>query len=156
MKLSPRTQRHLVRLRHFLRKPLRDKWLFVKAYILLGLSRFIILTVSFERIARYLGPTRVESQAQESESHLAEARRVAWAIDSASRYTPWKSNCYPQAVSAKYLLHRRGIHSTLYMGAAFKVNKRDEMEAHAWLRCGPFYVTGGKIRSRFGVVAIFG
>jgi len=156
MKLSPRTQRHLVRLRHFLRKPLRDKWLFAKAYTLLGISRFIIISFSFERIARYLGPSRVESPAEATETQLAEAHRVAWAIDSASRYTPWKSNCYPQAVAAKYLLHRRGIASTLYMGAAFKVNKRDEMEAHAWLRCGPYYVTGGKIRSRFGVVAIFG
>ena len=53
-------------------------------------------------------------------------------------------------------LRARGIQSTLYLGAAFKKKNPTEMEAHAWLRCGPLYVTGGEIYRQFGVVGIYG
>jgi hypothetical protein len=56
-------------------------------------------------------------------------------------------------VAAKILLRRSGIASTLYLGAAFKA--RSTLEAHAWLRCGPLYVTGGAGHLRYGTVASF-
>jgi len=143
------------RISNFLRRPLRDQWLFVKAYLLLGISRLAIKTVTFERLARYLGASKTETPTEVPAHHLFEAQRVGRIIRAASRYTPWKSNCFPQAIAAKYLLHTSGINSTLYLGATFKKNKSTEMEAHAWLRCGSIYVTGGELHSQFGVVGIF-
>jgi adenylylsulfate kinase len=105
-------------------------------------------------LTRHLGFSGVESSPAVPVPHLVEARRIAWAVQTASRYTPWKSNCLPSAIAAKYLLGRRGIASTLYLGAAFKA--RTELEAHAWLRCGPLHVTGGAGHLRFGTVAVFG
>lgn len=142
------------RLSHFLRRPWRDQSLFIQAYLLLGLARLAINALPFPKLTKYLGVSKVESSADLPVLHLEEARRVAWAVRSASRYTPWKSNCFPQAIAAKYLLKRKGIASTLYLGAAFKA--RTELEAHAWLRCGPFYVTGGAGHIHFGTVGIFG
>ena len=144
----------LERARRFLRRSLRDQWLFVQAYVLLGAARLAINIVPFHRLAPCLGTEKVESPAEVPPSHLAQARRIAWAVRTASRYTPWKSNCFPQAVAAKILLRRRGIANTLYLGAAFKA--RTELEAHAWLRCGSFYVTGGPGHRHFGTVGIFG
>lgn len=144
----------LRRLGSFLRLPWCDRWLFVQATVLLGLARLAINTVPFARLARYLGVPGVESVPDIPDYELVEARHVAWAVRTAGRYTPWKSNCLPSAMVAKYLLRRRGIASTLYLGAAFKA--RTELEAHAWLRCGRLYVTGGAGHLRFGTVAAYG
>lgn len=141
-------------LRQVLRRPRRDQWLFVQVYVLLGLARLVIDTMPFRMIAKHLGAKSVESPTQVPMPHLQEARRIGWAIASVSRYTPWRSNCFPQAIAAKYLLGRQGITSTLYFGAAFKA--RTELEAHVWLRCGHYYVTGGEGHLQFGTVGIFG
>jgi hypothetical protein len=144
----------LQRMRRFLGRPWRDQWLFLQAFILLGVARLAINIVKFETLVRQLGISWFETPADIPLAYLNEARRVAWAVRSASRYTPWKSNCFPQAIAAKYLLRWRGIQSTLYLGAAFKA--RTELEAHAWLRCGPLYVTGGPGHVHFGTLGIFG
>lgn len=150
-----RNSRRLARLRTLLRRPWADKWLLLQAYLLLGLTRLAILTLSFRRLARALGPLQTETPADIPAEHLAAARRIAWAIHRAGPYTPWTSNCFPQAITGKILLRRRGIPSTLYLGVAFKEDK-SELEAHAWLRCGSLYVTGGKGDEKFGVVGVFG
>ena len=147
-------KRRLQRAGNFLRRPWQDQWLFMEAYALLGLARLVINIVKFDRLVSKLGTPRLESPARVPGSQLREAKRIAWAIQTASRFTPWKSNCFPQAIAAKFLLRQRGIASTLYLGAAFKA--RTEMEAHAWLRCGPLYVTGGPGHRHFGTVGIFG
>lgn len=144
----------LRRLRSFRRLPWSDQRLFVQAIAWLGLARLAINTVPFARLTRRLGPSGIESAPEIPDSELVEARRIAWAVQTASCYTPWKSNCLPGAIAAKHLLRRRGIASTLYLGAAFKA--RTELEAHAWLRCGSLYVTGGAGHLRFGTVAVFG
>ena len=49
------------------------------------------------------------------------------------------------------LLKEAGIHSTLYLGVGKDEGK---MIAHAWLRCGQMYVTGGN-GSSYAMVAKF-
>ena len=137
------------------RRPWADKWLLVQVFVLLGVTRLAINVLSFRRLARAFGPHQVETPADAPAEQLVAARRIAWAIHRVSPYTPWKSNCFPQALTAKLLLRRRGIPSTLYLGAAFKED-RSGLEAHAWLRCGPLYVTGGRGHERFGTVGVFG
>lgn len=138
-----------------LRRPWADKWLLAQAYCLLGIARLAILTLSFRRLARYLGPLQAETPANIPATHLAAARRIAWAIRRTAPHTPWTSNCFPQAIAGKILLRRRGIPSTLYLGATFTEDKT-ALEAHAWLRCGPLYVTGGNGQEKYGVVGVFG
>lgn len=141
--------------RNLMRRPWADKWLLVQVFVLLGFTRLAILTLSFRRLARYIGPLQVETPDEIPATQLAAARRIAWAISRTSPYTPWKSNCFPQALTAKLLLRQWGIPSTLYLGAAFAADK-SKLEAHAWLRCGPLYVTGGKGDEKYGVVGVFG
>jgi hypothetical protein len=51
------------------------------------------------------------------------------------------------------MLHLRGIPATLYLG----VEKRDDrVHAHAWLRCGTTFVTGGDGSARYSVVSVLG
>jgi hypothetical protein len=160
MSITPRRRSRRAQLGHLLRRPWADKWLLVQVFVLLGITRLAINTLPFRRLARRFGPLRVETPEQASAAELAAARRIAWAIHRISPYTPWKSNCFPQALTAKLLLRRRAIPSTLYLGAAFKrgglTGSQSGMEAHAWLRCGPRYVTGGRGHEHFGTVGVFG
>ena len=58
-----------------------------------------------------------------------------------------------KAIAAMKMLERRKIESTLYLGTAKDENGK--MIAHAWLRSGPFYITGFEEMERFTVVGKF-
>lgn len=130
-----------------------DQLLFVQVFAFLGFARLVIIAVPFPTLANYFGQRMVESPQQVDKDQLKIAAKVGKIIRIASPYTPWKSNCFPQALTAKYLLNRQGIASTLYFGANFKAE--GEMVAHAWLRCGSLFVTGGAGHKTFGTVAYF-
>jgi hypothetical protein len=150
-----------VRLRKLAALPWPDRWLLFQVFALLGIARLALRVVPFRRLARHLGPLQAETAADAPVDHLAQARRVALAIARVSPHTPWESNCFPQALTAKFWLRRRGIPTTLYLGVALNRPSMDhpalpDMEAHAWLRCGPLFVTGGRGHERFTVAACFG
>lgn len=139
-----------------------DRWLLAETFILLGLARLAINLVPLRRLAPWFGSQSQETPAEITPANLHEAERIAWAVHTVSRHTPWKSNCYPQAFTAKLLLRRKRIPSTLYLGAALHPNTAGQtvatpaMTAHAWLRCGPLYVTGGRGQDTYTVLAVFG
>ena len=141
------------RLLNFSRRPWGDQWLFLQAYAGLGLARLAIQTIPFAKLAPFLGKHMTESIGEIPVEKMDQARRVAWAIRRSTPFTPWNSDCLPQAITAKYLLRWRGIDSTLYLGAA--LDDARSLKAHAWRRCGSGYVTGGAGHKEFGVLASF-
>lgn len=82
------------------------------------------------------------------------ARLVHELMEAMFRRLQWKDSCLIRALTAKKLLNRAGERCTLYMGVAKEGS--NAMVAHAWLRCGKLYVTGGELRSHFTVTAVFG
>jgi hypothetical protein len=142
------------RLRNFASRPLSDKLLVAQTALLLGATRLAIRTLRFDRLERILGVRLAESIPEIEHHELVQARRVAWAVRTVSPGTPWTSNCFPQALTAKILLQRRDVDSTLYIGAAFAEDK-SSLKAHAWLRCGRFYLTGGNSHDEFGAVVSY-
>ena len=68
------------------------------------------------------------------------ARLIGFHVNRITQHTPWQSKCFVRALSAQRLLLEKGIESTLYMGVKYE---EGQMKAHAWLRCGELYVTGG-------------
>jgi len=136
-----------------------DRWLMVQVFILLGVARLTLRLIPFRRLARYLGLLHTETPPDASPEQMAQARRVALAIARVSHYTPWTSNCLPQALVAKHWLRRRRIPTTRYLGVALTKTDdapRSAMTAHAWLRCRPLLVTGGRGHERYTVTACFG
>lgn len=124
--------------------------MFLEAYILLGWARVLKL-IPFSRVAPSLGDQNEETDSfAENKATLKEVSEV---IHIASRYTFWESQCLVKAMAAMKMLERRKIDSTLYLGTG-----RDEsgkLVAHAWLRSGPFYVSGAEGMERFVVVGKF-
>jgi len=146
-----------VRLTNALRKLGRLSWaerfLLLEATFWLAVTRLALLTVPFRRIAPRLGTLQHESAATVPAKTRDSADRIGWAVRTIARRTPWESACLAQAISAKTMLRRRRIHSTLYLGVA--KNKSQPMQAHAWLRCGDVILTGAAGHEQFTVLSSF-
>lgn len=159
--MTPRPRSLVARWRKVAALPWADRWMLAHVFFLLGVARLALRLIPFRRLARHLGPLQVETPADAPPDHLAQAQQVGLALVRVSPHTPWTSNCFPQALVAKYWLRRRGIPSTLYLGVLLTKAEADSdavtgMAAHAWLRCGPLLVTGGRGHERFTVTAFFG
>jgi hypothetical protein len=139
--------------RSFVRINWRDKILFFRAFFLSGIARIVILFIPFRGVKRFLGTHKKESSYDIKIEEYRRVKKIAWAVNQASKYTPWESKCLVNAITAQWLLKRHNIYSTIYLG----VNKDDKNKliAHSWLRVGEIIVTGGNVMSEFKEVAKF-
>lgn len=142
--------------RSFLLRPLFQQIWFLPSWVLLGISKALIFTISFKRLAPKLGyaagpilwiPILTPSQ-------QIRALQIGRVIKLASEYTPWDSNCFPQAVTARCLLGLYGIPYTMFFGLSSDPETR-KMKAHAWVTAGAVNVTGGASFHQFTVVGSF-
>lgn len=102
--------------------------------------RLCILLVKPAKLHKRWGVQGEESPEEETKEVYRYAYRVSYAVDRICTRTTWESKCLVRALSAQKLLKRKGIQSTLYLGCKMDEGK---MVAHAWLRVGKMYVTGG-------------
>ncbi|NBD26351.1 lasso peptide biosynthesis B2 protein [Paenibacillus glycinis] len=125
----------------------------LEALIYLGVAR-MMKAMPFSRIAPSLGRRMLETPFEREPADEHAIRRVTQAVRIMSRHTFWESQCLVRAIAAKKMLERRQIGSTLYLGTAR--DPAGKLVAHAWLRSGPFYVTGAEEMGMFTMVAAFG
>jgi len=151
---------YVKKIQSFLSFRLRDKCLLLRVFLLTGIIRMIILTIPFRKMKKYMGNLNKESDSEAAKEEYDVSRRISWAIKTIVKYTPWESKCLVQALTAQYLLCRKGIQSTLYLGVGkekcISEGQKEELNmiAHSWIRCGKLYVTGGNGEG-FAVVAKF-
>ena len=137
-----------------------NRYFLLETLCLLAIARLVIVVLPFRWVAPYLGQrmaeTPIENLQLEQQQQL---RQVAWAIRKLSPHTPWQSKCLVQAIAAKYMLQRRHINSTLYLGVMRNgvddQSSPEPLKAHAWLRSGRMLLTGGQGYKQFTVVATF-
>ena len=141
------------RLNNFLGLTSSDRRLFVEAVIWLGVARLALLVVPFRWILPFLGRHMAESPQTTESEHKEIAERISWVVQTASRHMPWECKCLTQAIACKSMLKRRGLRTTLYLGAA--KGGEENLKAHAWLRTGDLIVTGARDIDRFIVVSTF-
>lgn len=127
------------------------KKMIISCIFITAISRYSILNVEFKHLKDKLGKTGEETPYSEELKNYNIAKKVSWIVITVSRYTPWESKCLVQAMTAQKLLRKYNIKSTLYLGVRKSEN---ELKAHAWLRCGEYFVTGGD-GSRYKEVAKF-
>lgn len=138
--------------------PLFYFWL-VPAWLLLGLSRLVIVTVSFRRFAHGLGmhdglAPRTPLATADQEMR---ARAIGTAIKVAAKYAPWRANCFPQAITARLILGLYNIPYALFFGVMSNRQEEDsgDLKAHAWVVSGRVNVTGGRSFGKFTSVGCF-
>lgn len=127
------------------------KRLFIEAFIYLGWARylkFLPFSQVLSRLDLVSGETSVESKKARKELVL-----ISNAINIASKYTFWESQCLVKALAGMKMLELRGLESTIYLGTA--KDKNDRLIAHAWLRSGDLYISGQESMDKFTVVGKF-
>jgi hypothetical protein len=123
----------------------KDQARLVAAWSLLGLCRIAILLLPFSVLRRALGESTVPGRDGDRvgrpprEDALVRADRIGATVRLAARHTPWRSECYPQALTARVLLGLVGIPHVVSFGVR---RDRDALVAHAWVRVGEVVVTG--------------
>ena len=130
----------------------KTKLMFIEAYILLAWAR-ILKKRPFSEVTPLLGEQMKETSFSRDETNRKLLAQVSQAVNIMSKYTFWESQCLVKAIAAMKMLERRQIDSTIYFGTAKDENGK--MIAHAWLRSGPFYITGAEGMERFVVVNKF-
>jgi hypothetical protein len=139
--------------RRLLRLDAEDRWALIEAWFLSGCGRLAILLLPFRVIAPWLG----EHQGAAGEvvpPHVAGLpARVKWAVATASRYTPWNTNCLVAALTARLMIGRRGGAGTIFFGVARTA--AGGLRAHAWLRSGNLIVSGQQGMQHYAPVTSF-
>lgn len=135
------------RLVNFLRHDWAGRGLLLEALACLCWAKLLLLLVPFRWVAPLLGKSQTESPPDITPAELDLAEHVSWAVQSAARHVPLGFVCLPQAMAAKWMLRRRHLASTLYLGVARRngdtlVSGGNPFTAHAWLRAGDKILTG--------------
>lgn len=119
----------------------KEKLLFIEAFLLTGIMRYKILKTPFNKLKIQLGEYNKESAEEVSIETYKKAKQIRWIVTHISQHTPWESLCLVQAMTVQKMLKKRNISTTIYLGV--NKDKNNEMKAHAWIRCGQMYITGG-------------
>jgi hypothetical protein len=139
----------LVRLRGI---PPDRRALLLEAALRLAWYKVILFVLPFRWIAPRLGRTVKTPSQRASADRLADARRIGWAVSLTARKLPWHSRCLVCAVTAKVMLQRRGLPSTLYLGVRREDDRK--VSSHAWLRYGDLPLVGG-LSADYTILATF-
>jgi hypothetical protein len=142
------------RLGKFLRQDWAGRGLLLEALAWLCWAKFLLLLVPFRWLTPRLGQLMQESPATILPEERALALRISWAVQSVAASVPLGFVCLPQAIAAKWMLRRRHLSSTLYLGMA----RPEEVKftAHAWLRAGDKILTGRAESFSHQTIACFG
>ncbi len=144
------------KVRSLCRQPLFVLAWLIPVWFLLGVAKVLILTVPFKRLCPWFGDSAGIEPLRPliDPSQLPLAVRIGSVIRMAARYSPWNSNCFPQAIVASFLLGIYRIPYAMYFGLT-RDPSAPSLSAHAWVVAGRVDVTGGSSFSRFTVVGMF-
>lgn len=142
----------LKKLKMFIAMDLKTKSLLLESYLYLAHGRYL-KSIPFSKVAPMLGNHMEETTFELPNSNKKVLANISQAIHIMSRYTFWESQCLVKAIAAMKMLEKRQIESTLYLGTAR--DESGELIAHAWLRSGPYYITGSEGMEKFTVVGKF-
>jgi len=136
------------RLYKFFRLPRGERWLLIKAALLLGVIRIGLRLLPFQTLKRLL-----DSASQPRATDQFSSDRIAWAVTAAGRYVLGDKPCLTQALAVQLLFKRRGYPASLRIGVARK--ERGELQAHAWVESDDKVVVGGGDLSRYTQLPAF-
>lgn len=125
----------------------RNIVMFIEAWLFLLRARLVLLFRPFNKILPLLKNDGTTNSADEALLGM-----VKLSIARAAVRSPWRTKCFEQALAARMMLSRRGIATTTYFGV---LKNNDKMEAHAWVKCGEFVVTGWRKINKYEIIGKF-
>ncbi len=129
------------RLRTLGRMSWSDKALAVESLVMLAAARVLVKATPQNKLVSRFGGSRIaaaEAPGTATNTQPAGLKsvgsrvgaKVGASVEHVARLTWWRSMCLEKALAGKWMLRRRGIASTMYVGMA---RKGSEFIAHAWL-----------------------
>ncbi len=118
-----------------------EKLMTIQAVIVSAYYFKCIYKIPAKKLEERFGTRGVESPEKEDLENLKLAMHVGDRVARVTTKAPWETKCLCRAWTAQYLLKKRHVHSTMYLGIG--KDETGKMVAHAWLRCGQVFVTGG-------------
>ena len=118
----------------------KRKWLTIKIVLISAYFRFVVKYLSSEKLEEHMGQKDHESPGEDSIENMRHAYRIGLRVSQVCDNTFWDSKCLIKALTTQWFLHKMGIETTLYLGVG---KDNEKMIAHAWLRCGKVFATGG-------------
>ncbi len=112
----------------------------LKAWALSARYRLQMLYADTSKLKKKWGIAGEESALDATIEQYRFAKKVSYAVNQVCNKTKWESKCLVRALTAQRLLAEKKIDSTMYLGCKEEDGK---MVAHAWIRCGAMFVTGG-------------
>lgn len=130
--------------------------MFTEAWLWLALARTMLLLLPFRKLAPILGKKTLPSVENDHlpQPYNDKLLRIGRAILRAGHRSPWRTECFEQALAGKFMLKVRRMKSIVFFGVS-KNKHRGNFHAHAWLKCGNHIVTGNKHLEQFTVIACF-
>lgn len=116
--------------RRAMARRLRDVWLWLRAYVDLGLVDYRLRRRGFQEVVRTTESARKAGNGRTAKAGLRRARRYARRIAQAARIHPAPARCLHQSLVLHSWLCREGFPSELKIGVA-KVGST--LQAHAWV-----------------------
>ena len=140
------------RLHKFFRLPRSERWLLIKAALLLGLIRIGLRLLPFQTLKQLLDSAS-RAFAESRAANQFSSDRIAWAVTAASRYVLGDKPCLTQALAVQLLLKRRGYPASLRIGVSRTAG--NQLQAHAWVESEDRVVVGGGELSRYTPLPAF-
>jgi len=136
--------------------PWSERTLAAEAIVMLAAARILIRFGTERDLVSRIGGKRVAGGAPDSlipAETSGESRSVAIGamLERVARHTWWRSMCLEKALAGRWMLRRRGIPSTMYVGMA---KRGGNFIAHAWLVGEGRTVTGASTES-YATLAAF-
>ena len=139
-------------LRKFFVLPTYDRWLLIKAALLLEAIKLGVRLLPF-RTLRWLLARAADTSIGPQHTEYVSTDRVTWAVEMAARHAPGVKSCLTQALATQVLLSRRGYPTLLHIGVAR--GEQGRFQAHAWVESEGKVVTGGTGLENFIPLAVF-
>src|SRR5665213_753161 len=114
-----------------------DRALAVESLAMLAAARVLVKVTPQQRLVSRMGGGRITdakvpnaANGELSANSKSVGFKVGASVERVARFTWWRSMCLEKALAGKWMLRRRGIASTMYVGMA---RRGSEFVAHAWL-----------------------
>ena len=141
--------RHLGR---FLLLPISERWLLLRAALLLGAIRVGLWLLPIRTMRSLLDRAAAFFRVRETDYESTDV--VVWAVEMAAEHMPRFDTCLTRALAAQVLLSRRGYPALLHIGVV--KSAKGKFEAHAWVESDGRVVIGGHELERYTPLAALG
>src|ERR1700742_1491373 len=118
------------KIKSFIALPWHVKRLFAEALFTTAYVKITLLFLPFRKVVKWLGVRKEEHTIDKQPQNISLVKKISFAIKLCDRYAPWPTECYTRSLTAKIMLKRRHLQSTLYFGLC--KDEQNKLKGHAW------------------------